>query len=154
MNATVLILLAVVGFIIAVVIYLKGKKSFLGLTVGIMSILIFVVGFNGYKEIKRDAYIYYPMASGWLEAQNNSPGVVSKTGENKLVLSNYSIYCIYYSSDNLKAVVYVELPSSQDNLVMAFNRANKKLDEVSIIPKKMKPEPNLQNKLDPAIFFY
>lgn len=154
MNATVLIVLAAVGFIIAAIICFKGKKSSLAFIVGIMSIVLFVTGFNGYKEIKRDAYIYHPLAVQWLEDRDeNNPGVV-KTEEIKPLLSNYSIYCIYYSRDNSKAVVYVELPSSEDNLVMAFNRASRKLDEVSFISKKMKPESNLQNKLDPSIFFY
>lgn len=146
MTSTALILLAVIGIIIAAIIFFKGNKIFLACVVGIMSIMLFVTGLNGYKEIKEDASIYRPLAVQWLEAQiTDNPGVMSKS---------YSVYCIYYSPDNSRAVVYVELSSSEEDLVMAYNRANKKLDEVHYIPKKMKPENNLQNKLEPAIYFY
>lgn len=145
MTATVLILIAVIGFFIAVLIYFKGNKSFLAYIVGIMSVLLLVGGFYGYKEIKKDANTYYPAAVQWLESQNaNYAGA----------LSNFSVYCIYYASDSSRAVVYVELPSSKDNLVMVFNRANKSLDEVNYIPKSAKPVQDFQNKLNPSIFFY
>ncbi|MFZ5651409.1 MAG: hypothetical protein ACOY4I_11220 [Bacillota bacterium] len=160
MTSTALLLLAVIGIIIAAVILFKGKKLFLACLVGIMSIMLFVSGLSGYKEIKRDAGIYQPLAAQWLEAQiAGNPG--AKAGEvnitfsdSKNILRNYSVYCIYYPPDNTKAVVYVELPSSNDDLVMAFNRNNKKLEEIHYIPKKMKPELNWQNKLEPSIFFY
>ncbi|MFZ5647012.1 MAG: hypothetical protein ACOY30_05265 [Bacillota bacterium] len=161
MTATVLILLAVIGIFIAVIIYFKGRKSILASVVGIMSIMLAVAGFNGYKDIKRDANIYYPLAIQWLEDKSkNNSGIVSKTEGNTPTAAkddfsrNYSIYCIYYMSDNSRAVVYVELPSAQNDLVMAFNRSNRSLEEVHYIPKKMKPEQNLLNKLEPGIFFY
>lgn len=147
MTATVIVLLAAIGFFIAVIIFLKGNKSSLALLIGIMSIVLLVVGINGYREIKRDAYIYQPLAAQWLEDKK------AESPEDKS-LNNYSIYCIYYSPDKMSAVVYVELPSAKENLVMVFKRANKKLDEIHLIPKEMKPEASFQNKLDPAIFFY
>lgn len=162
MTSTVLILLAIIGLGIAFIIHFKGNKSVLSYLVGIMSIMLFVVGFNGYKEIKKDANIYYPIAVQWLEARNaNNPGATSQileeatpssTRDNSL--NNFSVYCIYYSPDKSRAVVYVELPSSKDNLILVFNRTDKRLDEAHFISKEKKPEPNMQNKLDPAIFFY
>lgn len=161
MNASVLIILAVIGSVISIIIYLKGKKPFLALIVAIMTIMLFVVGYNGYQEIKVDANIYRPLASQWLEAKENNPGVASKMEEKDILFSpgdnnlhNFSIYCIYFSPDNSKAVVYVQLPSSPDDLVMVFNRSNKRLDEVHFMPKQKKPEPNFQNKVHPAILFY
>lgn len=160
MTSTALILLAVIGIIIAVIIFFKGNKLFLACFVGIMSIMLFAAGLSGYKEIERDAGIYRPLAAQWLEAQiGGSPGAKAGEGgitfsDSKNLLRNYSIYCIYYLPDNAKAVVYVELPSSNDDLVMGFNRSSKKLEEVHYIPKKMKPESKWQNKLEPSIFFY
>lgn len=161
MNASVLIILAVIGSVISIIILLKGKRPILSLIVGIMTVMLFVVGYNGYQEIKVDANKYRPLASQWLEAKENNPGVASKIEEKDIpfspgdnTLRNYSIYCIYLSPDNSRAVVYVELPSSPDDLVMVFKRSTKRLEEVHFMPKQKKPEPNFQNKVHPSILFY
>ena len=162
MNETVLILLAAVGFVISFLIFFKGNKSLVVIIVASMSIMVLVVGLNGYNEIKKDASIYQPLAIQWLEAKNaNNPGVASEIEGKSIAFSpvnnalqNYSIHCIYFSPDHSRAVVYVILPSSVDDLVMIFNRKNKKVEEVHLITKNKKPEPNFQNRLDPAISFY
>lgn len=162
MSALVIIFLAIVGTVIGFIIYFKGHKSRLSYIIGIMSIVMLVIGFNDYNEIKRDASVYRPLAEKWLEAKKADRSGFVPELENKnltfesgdISLQNYSIYCIYYSPDSSKAVIFAELPSSRDDLVMVFSRSNKKLDEVSFIPKDKKPAPVLQNKIDPGIFFY
>jgi len=145
MNSVFMFFVAALGFGIAIFVYKKGDKPILGLIVGIMSLALVWVGFTGYQEIKKDAGIYRPLAIEWLEEQDN---------QSKIQTDNYNIYCIYFSPDRFVSVVYVELPASKDDIVMTFKRSAKALDGVHIINKDRKPLPDLNNRINPAIYFY
>lgn len=145
MSSVFMFFIAALGFGIAIFVYKKGDKPYLGLIVGIMSISLVFVGFSDYKEIKKDAGIYHPLAVEWLEEQDNKAEVQT---------DNYNIYCIYYSPDKFVSVVYVELPASKDDIVMTFKRSGKALDGIHLINKDRKPLPDFNNKINPTIYFY
>ena len=145
MSAVFMFFIAALGFGIAIFVYKKSDKPFLGLLVGIMSIALVFVGFAGYKEIKEDAGIYHPLAVEWLEEQENKSEVQT---------DNYNIYCIYFTPDRFVSVVYVELPASKEDIVMTFKRSEKALDGVHLISKDRKPLPDFNNRINPAIYFY